>query len=171
MEVSPEFISRATLLAFLLIVCGVRACTASSQAVAHPVTPSRFGNAKAVASREVAVHETVAARLVNHRGATYLNERGQGSGTFQCPLTIQISITYTRASITFNCATQTGKVGGGGETAFYASGHTAHFNGTLHITHGSGSYAHASAENLHITGTLRRGSYALAATVTGTMRS
>lgn len=124
----------------------------------------------AAVSRALSVKESVTAALVNHKGATNLNERGHGSGTFRCPLTIQIAISYTRATITFTCATDQGVLSGRGTTAFYASGHQAHFNGDLVVTKGTGRYAHAKASKLHIVGTLVRGSYALRASVTGTLK-
>jgi hypothetical protein len=121
------------------------------------------------AASTLTVHESVAASLVSHRGATALNERGHGSGTFNCPLTIAINITYTRASIAFNCPTSRGTISGHGETGFYASGPIAHFTGTLQITSGTGAYAHPRSSSLHIVGTLRRGSYSLQASVTGSL--
>jgi hypothetical protein len=118
----------------------------------------------------ISVNESVTAKLVTHRGGTVLNERGQGSGSFSCPLTIEINISYTHAKIVFNCPTSRGDLAGRGETSYYASGSIARFNGTLTVTHGTGSYAHATPSNLGITGSLRRGSYALQATVSGSLR-
>jgi hypothetical protein len=120
-------------------------------------------------ARTLSVHESIHAHLVSHRGTTVLNEQGRGSGTFSCPMVIDLKITYTQATVTFTCSTSKGSISGRGVTAYYAAGHTAHFSGAVAVTGGSGSYAHASG-SVHIAGTLTRGSYSLSATVTGSFR-
>jgi hypothetical protein len=89
------------------------------------------------------------------------------AGTYSCPLTININIAYTQATITFVCRASGGTFSGRGTTSYYASGHLAHFEGALSVTSGSGKFAHVSSQGLQITGTLVRGSYALTAKVAG----
>lgn len=162
---SSQMLSRSLVFALTFMLAAF--CLSQGEASAAPT--SRY-TPSAIAASTMSVRESVSARLINHKGATSLNERGQGSGSFACPLAIQINISYTRATITFNCPASNGDLAGQGETAFYASGPMAHFNGILRVTHGSGRYAHATASDLHITGTLRRGSYALQASVTGSLK-
>lgn len=109
------------------------------------------------------VRESVSAQLTGHKGATELTERGSASGTFKCALTIAIKLTSTRAGIAFYC----GSLAGSGNTAFYVSGRTAYFHGTLVITHGSGKYRHSAGSRLSIVGVLHRGTYALSGRVEG----
>jgi hypothetical protein len=151
-----------------LLALTLLAAFGSMQADAAAYLPVRSTPIATAAS--ISVNESVTAKLVSHRGGTVLNERGQGSGSFSCPLTIEINISYTHAAIVFNCPTSRGDLAGRGETSYYASGSIARFNGTLTVTHGTGSYSHATPSNLHITGSLRRGSYALQATVSGSLR-
>ncbi len=109
------------------------------------------------------VRDSVSAQLTGNHGATELTEKGAARGTFSCSLTISIKLSYTRAYIGFYC----GALVGSGNTAFYVSGRTSYFHGTLVITRGSGRYRHSAGSRLNITGTLHRGSYSLSGQVTG----
>jgi hypothetical protein len=131
--------------------------------------PAKSGAQSAHAARTLAVHESIQAHLVSHHGTTVLNEQGRGSGTFSCPMVIDLKITYTQATVTFSCSTSKGSISGRGVTAYYAGGHTAHFSGAVSVTSGSGSYSRASG-SVDINGTLTRGSYSLSATVSGSVR-
>lgn len=124
----------------------------------------------ATAAKRVTVKETIRAHLLSHHGGSSLSEAGTGSGTFNCPLSIRIDISYTSASINFTCRMSGGSFTGHGTTSYYASGHTAHFEGTLSVSSGTGRYAHASSNSLRIVGSLVRGSYALSATVGGGLK-
>jgi hypothetical protein len=115
------------------------------------------------------INESVRTHLVKHQGTTILDEQGQGSGTFDCPLTVQFVISYTRATVTFTCQTSSGTISGRGSTSFYVAGAIAYFNGSIPTVHGTGRYSRAAARDLSIKGTLRRGSYALSAQVSGTL--
>lgn len=132
------------------------------------LVPMTVSVGEATAARSLAVRESISATLRSHRGTRVLNEQGHGSGTIPCLIAISLTINYTQATITFTCSTSKGGISGRGVTAYYASGHVAQFSGAVSVTHGSGSYSHASG-SLHIDGKLRRGSYALAAKVEGSM--
>lgn len=124
----------------------------------------------ATASSSLSLHESIQASLVSHRGATSLNERGHGSGTFNCSLAIHINISYTQARIEYTCNTNSGMMSGAGTVSYYVNGPSANFNGSLYFTHGSRRYAHVSGSAGNIRGTLARGSYALSAVVTGRIK-
>jgi hypothetical protein len=136
-----------------------------SVAPAH-AQPAHRTPSHAHASRTEQVRETVSAKLTASHGATELTERGSVHGTFNCPVTINIKLSYTKASIGFSCGSV---LAGNGTTAFYVSGETGHFHGTLVITRGSGHYHRSAGSRLNIAGTLRRGSYVLSAQVSGPM--
>lgn len=146
-------------LALPLFLIGTSVATAQAQP-GHPTTP------RAYASRTEQVREAVGAKLTANHGATELTERGSVHGTFNCPVTINIKLSYTKANIAFSCGSV---VAGNGTTAFYVSGETGYFHGTLVITHGSGHYHNSAGSRLTITGTLHRGSYVLSAQVSGPM--
>ncbi len=122
------------------------------------------------ASTDHRVSESIAAKLVGHRNASLLSERGRGSGTFSCAVSTQIAITYRTAVVTFTCETSAGLISGRGQTSFYASGPFAHFSGALTIVQARGRYAHAQAVGLTIHGTLSRDDYTLSASVVGQLR-
>lgn len=122
---------------------------------------------RALSLQAVSLHESIHASLVSHRGATSLTEHGHGSGTFNCSLTIQITISYTQAKIEYTCTTSGGVMSGAGVVSYYVSGPGAHFKGALHFTHGAGRYARVSGSAGNISGSLARGNYALSAVVTG----
>ncbi len=146
--------------AALIGVCGIQCIN-----TAHAAEP-----ATAVAAGTVSVNQTIGATLVSHRGTTALYERGRGSGTPSCPITVQISIAGdTEATISFTCSASGGTISGRGITSYASAGPVARFSGTLRITHGSGRYAYASTTGLYITGTIKRHTYALSARVTGDM--
>lgn len=133
------------------------------------LAPMTVSAGEATAARSLAVRESISATLRSHRGTRILNEQGHGSGTIPCSIVISLTINYTQATITFTCSASNGAISGRGVTAYYASGHVARFSGAVSVTRGSGSYSHAGG-SLHIDGKLRRGSYALAAKVEGSVR-
>jgi hypothetical protein len=144
-------------------LCAATVMFTSGCLMAHPHTSTARDAHQATTQT---VRESLQAHLVSHRGTTVLNEQGRGSGTFNCPATIDLKITYTQATVTFTCSTSKGTISGHGVTEYYAAGHYAHFNGKLSATGGSGSYSRASG-SVQISGTLTRGNYALSATING----
>jgi hypothetical protein len=123
----------------------------------------------ASAARLIAVNETLRAAPVGHRSPTEYNDVGRGSGTFNCPLSIHVSITFTTTTFTFHCSPSGGTLTGTGKASFYVAGNIAQFSGTLSVTHGTGRYAHASATGLAMHGVFQRKTYDLVTTVTGSM--
>jgi hypothetical protein len=143
--------------------------TFHSTAAAHPVnTQTQKASSRATAAQHQSLKETIQSRLVSHH-ATLLTERGTGKGTFNCNINLEIRLSYTHAYITFSAYPPGGSLLGHGETSFYVAGSSAKFNGTLILSGGSGKYSHASGSALTLQGTLQRGTYALSATVNGTM--
>jgi hypothetical protein len=122
----------------------------------------------AKAAQELSVSEVAHLHLVSHHQGL-LNEEGVGSGTFHCPLTVSFRISYTTASISYGICRDGGSFSGSGKASFYTSATSAHFEGTVSITHGTGRYAHASTSGLRVSGTFQRSNYALSLTVSGNM--
>lgn len=149
----------------IALLCSVALPVAISPDASGQKLPS------ARATRATSVSDSISAHLVSHKGATILHESGRASGTLSCSsLTIQINISYTHAYVIFNCPTSSGDVSGQGETSFYASGGLAYFHGYLGVGRGTGRYARSGGSRLYIKGTLRRGNYAISASVTGSLR-
>jgi hypothetical protein len=133
-----------------------------------PADPSAGHDATAIAARRIAVHETVHATNVSHQGNTVINERGRGTGTFECPLTLLMRVHYTKGTTKLICKVSSGSVTAEGGASFFSAGGTATFTGTMAVTDGTGKYAHAQGR-LHVEGTLQRKTYVLEATVSGSI--
>lgn len=153
----PGLLTLALLLA-VVVMSGALAQAKSEHYLANPTSKA--------SSPTESVHESVSAQLTGHNGATELAEQGVARGTQSCPVKINIKLAYTKSYITFYCGTY---LAGSGTTAFYVSGQTAYFHGTLLVTRGSGHYRHSAGSRLSITGTLHRGTYALSCEVAGTI--
>jgi hypothetical protein len=130
---------------------------------------SASGAARVHIARTISVQETAHLHLVSRKGATVLNESGEGRGTFKCPMSVQIINSYTTAKVSFSTCTKGGSISGRGAVGFYLSGSVSHFSGTVNITRGTGRYSRAAGRNLRLTGTLVRSNFSLSLTVTGKM--
>lgn len=132
--------------------------------------PAMLARSVAVAASSIPVNETAHLHLVSHKNAI-LQEQGLASGTFNCPLAIQLTISSTTVGISFTCTPHGGSISGTAKASFYVAGAVARFSGRLSIRHGTGTYAHASGAALQIKGTIRRETYALTVQVNGRMRT
>lgn len=122
----------------------------------------------AKAARHVSVNESVSTHLLQHH-RTKLSETGSGSGTFRCGIGLNLNLYSNSASIAFTCSPHGGSFSGTGNVSVHYIGTIAEFKGTLGISQGNGSYSHARASSLRITGTIQTNSYAIKARVTGSM--
>jgi hypothetical protein len=123
------------------------------------------------AAKTVAVREAVHLHFVNNR-AGVVNEKGTGSGTFNCPIVAQLKFTSTQTSFSFTLTcTSKDTISGHGLVSYYASGKTAHLTGSVAVTHGTGRYAHASSSELLATGTFQRETFAVSMSISGHMRT
>jgi hypothetical protein len=125
-------------------------------------------DAAAHAARTISVRESVHASNVSHQGNTLINDRGRGTGTFNCPVVMQVRVSYTKGSVHLTCTTSVGNVTAGGSVSFFTAGQTATFTGTAAISHGTGRYSHASGR-LRVEGTMQRKTFALVASASGTI--
>ncbi len=130
--------------------------------------PAVAGADNATMARHVSVNESVHAHLVQHH-RTKLTESGSGSGTFSCPIALNMNLTSRSATIAFTCSPHGGSFSGSGTASVHYIGTVATFKGTLSVRGGTGSYSHASG-SLQISGTVQNNnSYALTCKVTGSM--
>lgn len=135
-------------------------------AVACPAVAG--ADSTATMARHVSVSESVHAHLVQHH-RTKLVESGSGSGTFSCPIALNMNLTSKSATIAFTCSPHGGSFSGSGSASVHYIGTVATFKGTLSVKGGTGSYSHASG-SLQISGTVQNNnSYALTCKVTGSM--
>jgi hypothetical protein len=119
-----------------------------------------------IAARQISVNEAAHLHLVSHKEAV-LYEQGLGSGTFNCPLAIRFTISSTKVGISFLCSPHGGSISGTGSASFYVDGAVGRIAGVLSITHGTGTYMHASGPSLKLTGSISRETYATVVRVSG----
>lgn len=125
---------------------------------------------RARTARTTYLSETSNLHLVAHQGTQILHEEGQVTGTLRGQLTVVIDIGYTEASVSFTARSSAGTLTGRGVESYYVSGKTAHFNGRMTVTGGTGDYARASASDLHTTGLIKRAHYEVLMTVDGAFK-
>lgn len=120
------------------------------------------------AAKTLAVHESVHATNESHKGNSVIDDRGRGTGTFSCPVVMQVRVSYTKGRTELTCYTSAGVVTAGGSASFFSAGSIATFTGTMTVTHGAGKYARARGQ-LRVEGTMQRKTFALQASVNGTI--
>jgi hypothetical protein len=124
-------------------------------------------DAVANAAKIIKVHESVNATNESHKGGSVINDRGRGTGTFNCPVVMEVRVSYTKGTTELTCFLGSSIVKAGGSASFFSAGSIATFTGTMTV-HGTGKYAHAHGQ-LQVEGTMQRKTFALEASVTGTI--
>ncbi|HEY2282748.1 MAG TPA: hypothetical protein VGH60_04270 [Solirubrobacteraceae bacterium] len=132
--------------------------------------PQRGQDPLAWEAREVNLQETGHLHTVGEPGTTFL-ERGIATGTFDCSITGRLTIvSANRVIATFTVRPKGGSITGRGAARFAQQGANGYFGGTISITSGTGSYAHASGTNIGISGIISRETFALTVHVHGKIR-
>ncbi len=135
-----------------------------------PALLNRAGNPLARAAREVNLQETGRLHAVGEPGTTII-ERGTATGTFNCSIAVHLTIvSANNVTATFTVRPSGGSISGKGSARFAQKGADGYFGGTIAITGGTGSYAHASGANIGISGVISRETFALTVHVHGKIR-
>jgi hypothetical protein len=103
------------------------------------------------------------------RHGTVVTESGNGSGTFNCPISLRVEVEEEVITFTFTCRTSSGSVSGGGSIHLHVADPVSYIDGTANLTRGTGIYAHVHANHLTVTGSVVTSSYATTLSVTGSM--
>ena len=159
-------LSLVSVLAAMLAPAAVQAHAGAADA-RTTTAPVRGEDPLAWAAREVNLQETGHLHAVGEPGTTFL-ERGSATGTFNCSITGRLTIVSANKVIaTFTVKPKGGSITGKGAARFQQQGASGYFGGTISITSGTGSYAHASGTNLGISGVISRETFALTVHVHG----
>lgn len=143
----------------VLILGVVLVLTAASIAIAPALANAPLTN----------VNEYGSLTLEHSKGAT-IDERGRGSGTFDCAVYIQLTLSGTRVTATYSAYPRGGSIVGSATARIhFATIKAAYFSGTITLTKGSGGYAHSSG-TASFQGTINRTSYAMTVRVAGKLR-
>jgi hypothetical protein len=115
------------------------------------------------------LNERGSLHLTSKRGFT-LNEQGSATGTIKGTIYIHLRLVSSKTvTAEVNIYPRGGSLTGNGTASYRVNGGTASFSGTLSVTRGSGSYAHARARGLRFTGTIQRGNDAVNVQLQGTL--
>lgn len=135
---------------------------ATTAATADPAPSGR-------AAREVSLQETGHLHAVGEPGETVI-EKGTATGTYHCAITVRLRIVSANAvTASFTVKPSDGTVTGTGSARFAQKGADGYFGGTIAISGGSGSFAHASGNNIGISGVISRETFAMTVHVHGTI--
>jgi hypothetical protein len=112
--------------------------------------------ATAVAARTMNLNENGRLHETSHHG-THLNFQGAASGTIRGTIYIHLDVTsQNRVSAEVNIYPSNGSLTGTSTAGYRAVGGQATFSGTMSISRGTGTYAHAHAPDLSFSGTIQR---------------
>ena len=123
--------------------------------------------ATAHAARTISLNESGHLRQTSHHGV-HLNYQGNASGTIGGSIYIHLNVTsQNRVSAEVNIYPSNGSLTGVSTASYRVNGGQATFSGTLSISRGTGTYAHAHASHLSFSGTTQRSSGATTVHLTG----
>lgn len=143
------------------------ALTAGTCALA--LTPAVAGAAgpQAGAARTISLNDTAHLHRTSSHGFN-LYESGQATGSLGGSLTLHLDVVSTNhVTAQLTVKPSGGSMNGSASGDYRVNGGTASFSGTMSITGGSGSYAHAHGTNLSFSGTIQRSSDAVTVHVSG----
>jgi hypothetical protein len=132
------------------------------------VTPARPANNASVA-RVISLHEYATLRVTKNSGSN-LDGEGTASGTLRGSLSLRIVVdSAERMSASFFGRGRPGTLSGQGVSRYQVSGNNLRYTGTVRISRGTGTYAHASGSGIHIEGTMNRQRKTITMTISGQM--
>jgi hypothetical protein len=107
--------------------------------------------------------------LERNKGST-IDERGRGSGTFDCNVYIQLTLSGTLVTAEYSAYPHGGSIVGTATAHIHAATpRSASFSGTIALGRGTGGYAHASG-TASFSGTISRTTYAMTVRIAGRLR-
>jgi hypothetical protein len=119
------------------------------------------------AARTFSLTESGTLALTSRKGFT-LNERGSASGTIGGAIYVHLTIVSTNhVTAQVNIYAKGGSITGYGTASYHKGRTSANFVGSLSVSGGSGSYAHAHGSGLSFSGTIQRSNDAITVHVNG----
>jgi hypothetical protein len=159
----------ATIAALILGLAAAQALAQAPSLGLRTITMhlNRSGDPVARAAREINLQETGHLHAVGEPGTTII-ERGNATGTFNSSIAVRLTIvSANKVTATFTVRPRGGSITGRGSARFAQKGANGYFGGTIAITGGTGSYAHASGTSIGISGVISRETFVLTVHVHG----
>jgi hypothetical protein len=120
------------------------------------------GNVSAKEAKTVDLVENGELKFIGEEGSA-LDERGHATGTYDAPVSATLTIHPTYVTAVVTVFPHGGSISGTAQANYIVKNSVGYFGGTFTITHGTGSFRHASGKALGISGTINR--YTFATTV------
>ena len=121
----------------------------------------------ATAARTFSLNDTAHLHRTSSHGFN-LYESGQAGGSLSGSLSLHLDVVSTnRVTAGLTVYPHGGSMSGTASGSYRNNGSTASFSGTLNITSGTGSYAHAHGSRLSFSGTIQRSNDAVTVHVSG----
>lgn len=146
-SVMPAFALCVTVVAALIASLPVSATGATNHAIARE-------------AKKVQLSESAQLKFTREDGSA-LVEYGQATGTYNAPVNTILTIHPTSVTATVTLFPKGGSITGTAQANYIVKGSTGYFGGTFTISHGTGSYRHASGKALGISGTINRETFAM----------
>jgi hypothetical protein len=119
------------------------------------------------AARTITLNDTAHLHRTSSHGFN-LYESGTAGGSLSGSLTLHLDVISTnRVTAGLTVSPHGGSMTGTASGSYRNNGATASFSGTLNITSGTGSYAHAHGSGLSFSGTIQRSNDAVTVHVSG----
>ncbi len=139
------------------------------RASAATATGARAPAPRARSARAVSLNETGNLRLISKRGFT-LNEQGSATGTLSGSIHVRLTIVSSkRVKAEVSISHNGGSISGEATASFHRSNGSASFSGSLSVSGGTGSYAHAHGSGLSFDGTIQNSNDAIAVHLGGSI--
>ncbi len=136
-------------------------------ALALTVGATGASGSTAGAARTVSINDTAHLHRTSSHGFN-LYESGSASGSLSGSISLHLDVVSTnRVTATVTVYPHGGSITGSASGSYRNNGSTASFSGTLSVTSGSGSYAHAHGSGLSFSGTIDRSNDAVTVHVSG----
>jgi hypothetical protein len=125
----------------------------------------------ATVARVIELKETGQLRLTGGYETTLVG-RGGATGTYNCSIVVHLTLVSAhRLTTTFTVSPNGGTISGKGSARYAEENGNGYFGGTIALTRGTGRYAHASGNEIGISGKINRESLRLMVHVHGAMRT
>jgi hypothetical protein len=140
-------------------------------AVALTLGAAGASGSTARAARTVSISDTAHLHRTSSHGFN-LYEAGSASGSLGGSISLHLDVVSTnRVTAALTVYPHGGSISGSASGSYRNEGATASFSGTLSVTGGSGSYAHAHGSGLTFSGTIERTNDAVTVHVSGRFAS